>query len=71
MIPTVVLIVLKLIGIRGKLLGVTVVLTAMQAASFTAILAGKFNANEVFALKCVFVSTLLSIVTIPLILLLI
>lgn len=71
MIPIVVLTVLKLIGIRGELLGVTVVLTAMPAASFTAILAGKFNANEVFASKCVFVSTLLSIVTIPLILLLI
>ncbi|MBV7276944.1 AEC family transporter [Clostridium sp. PL3] len=71
MIPIVVLTVLKLIGIRGELLGVTVVLTAMPAASFTAILAGKFHANEVFASKCVFVSTLLSIVTIPLILLLI
>ncbi|WP_411682159.1 AEC family transporter [Clostridium thailandense] len=70
-IPIVVLTVLKLIGIRGELLGVTVVLTAMPAASFTAILAGKFHANEVFASKCVFVSTLLSIVTIPLILLLI
>ncbi|KZL93645.1 AEC family transporter [Clostridium magnum] len=70
-IPVLVLTALKLIGISGEILGVNVALTAMPAASFTAILAGKFNSNEIFASKCVFVSTFLSIVTIPLILLLI
>jgi len=71
MIPMVTLIVLKSIGISGEVLGTAIVLTAMPAGTFTAILAGKFHANEIFASNCVFVSTVLSIITIPLIILLI
>jgi malate permease and related proteins len=69
-IPVVTLLILKAIGVTGDILGVTVVLTAMPAGSFTAILAAKYKANETFASNCVFVTTLLSIITIPLIILL-
>jgi malate permease and related proteins len=71
MIPVATLIVLKSLGVSGEVLGTTVVLTAMPAGTFTAILAGKFNANEMFASNCVFVTTVLSIITIPFIILLI
>lgn len=71
MIPLLTLIILKTIGVSGEVLGTSVVLTAMPAGTFTAILAGKFNANESFASNCVFVTTVLSIITIPLIILLI
>lgn len=64
-IPAATLISLKTLGVSGKVLGTAVVLTAMPAGSFTAILASKFNANEIFASNCVFVSTMLSIITIP------
>lgn len=69
-IPVAVLIILKAIGVSGGVLGVTVVLTAMPAGSFTAIFAGKYNANEGFASNCVFITTLLSIITIPMVIML-
>ncbi len=64
-LPATSLMILKTLGINGKVLGTAVVLTAMPAGSFTAILASKFKANEIFASNCVFVSTMLSIITIP------
>jgi predicted permease len=70
LIPVATLMILRAFGVSGKVLGTTVILTAMPAASFTAILAAKFNANEVFASNCVFVTTLLSIITIPFIIML-
>jgi malate permease and related proteins len=69
-IPVATLIILRAIGASGDVLGVTVVLTAMPAGSFTAIFAGKYNANEAFASNCVFVTTLLSIITIPIVIML-
>jgi malate permease and related proteins len=69
-IPVATLIILKAIGVRDVILGVTVVLTAMPAGSFTAIFAGRYNANEAFASNCVFVTTLLSIITIPMVIML-
>ncbi len=45
--------------------GVTVVLSGMPAASVTAVMAAKYGKDEVFATKCVVLSTLLSMVTVP------
>lgn len=46
--------------------GVSVVLSDMPSASVTAVLAAKYGKDEVFATKCVVLSTLLSMVTVPL-----
>lgn len=46
--------------------GVSVVLSGMPSASVTAVLAAKYGKDEVFATKCVVLSTLLSMVTLPL-----
>ena len=46
--------------------GVSTVLAAMPAASSCAILASKYQCDEVFASKCVVFTTVLSMVTIPL-----
>lgn len=45
--------------------GISVVLAAMPAASTTAILAAKYDGDEVFATKCVVFTTLLSMVSAP------
>lgn len=55
-----------LLGLDPLVTGVAVVLAGMPAASVTAILAAKYNCDEVFATKCVVSSTLLSMVTAPL-----
>jgi len=67
-LPLLVYGVMKLIGISDMLTNISVLLTAMPVAATTAIFAEMFDADSVFASKCVAVSTLLSIVTIPLIL---
>ena len=46
--------------------GESVVLSGMPSASVTAVLAAKYGKDEVFATKCVVLSTLLSMVTVPL-----
>ena len=53
------------LGIDSLVMGVSVVLAAMPAASTTAVLASKYHADEVFATKCVVLSTLCSVVSIP------
>lgn len=54
------------LGLDRLVTGVSVVLAGMPAASITAILAAKYNCDEVFATKCVVSTTLLSMVTVPL-----
>ena len=71
LIPLVVLGVLTLLHIDALITGVTVLLAAMPAASTTAILAEKYNGDAKFASAAVFFSTLLSLVTVPLVLLLV
>ena len=58
---------LKLIGMEEQLMRVTVILLAMPVAYTTAILAERYNANYHFAGKCVCLSTVLSLLTVPLI----
>ena len=43
----------------------SVVITGMPIGSTTAILAQKYGADAQFASKCVFISTLTSLVTVP------
>jgi len=46
--------------------GVALILTAMPVGTTTALLAVKYNADVDFASKCVFVTTMLSLITVPL-----
>lgn len=45
--------------------GVSVVLSGMPAASITAVMASKYGKDEIFATKCVVLTTLLSMLTVP------
>lgn len=45
--------------------GVALVLTAMPVGTTTALLAAKYHADVVFASKCVFVTTIASLITVP------
>ncbi|MEA4815435.1 MAG: AEC family transporter [Lachnospiraceae bacterium] len=65
LLPVIVLFVLKFLGISGAVYGVSVLLTAMPMGSTTVILAEKYNANGPFASKCIFMTALLSIITLP------
>lgn len=47
------------------ILGVTVIMAAMPAAANTALFAGKFNSDTYTASKIVFITTLMSVITIP------
>ena len=69
LIPFAVLGVLSLLGIDSLITGVAVLLSAMPAASTTAILAEKYGGDAKFASAIVFFSTLLSMITVPVVLL--
>lgn len=56
---------LTLLNVDPLTTGVAVALTGMPIGSTTAILAQKYGANAQFASKCVFLSTLTSLVTVP------
>lgn len=56
----------RLFGLETILTGVAVVLTAMPIGSSSAMLAAKYKGDYEFASKCVVISTILSIATIPL-----
>lgn len=68
--PILVLLILKGFGIRGMYLGIPVLISGMPAAANTVIMATKYGGDSVLASRCVFVSTILSAFTIPLIILL-
>ncbi len=65
LIPLLVFVICHLIGIPSLETNVSVVLAGMPAASTTAVLASKYGSDEQFATKLVILSTLLSVVTIP------
>jgi malate permease and related proteins len=66
LIPSLVLAGCLLFGIDPLIMGVAVILAAMPAGSTTAILAAKYDGDAEFATKCVVLSTILSMVAIPL-----
>jgi len=55
-----------LLGMSGTALGVSVLMIGMPMASTTAIFAARYGSDASFATKCVVLSTLLSMLTIPL-----
>ena len=55
-----------LFHVGGTAAGLSVVLAAMPAGSTTAILAAKYHGDEVFATQCVVVTTVLSMIMLPL-----
>lgn len=65
-IPLLAFAVLKLIGLPDMLLKVCVLLVAMPIATTTAIFAELYDSDSIFASRAVVLSTLMSIVTIPL-----
>lgn len=66
LIPFLVFACCRLLHVDTLLSGVSVLLTGMPAGSTTAILAAKYDGDYIFATKCVVITTLLSLVTIPL-----
>lgn len=65
LLPFLCLAALKALGADPLTTGVSVVLSGMPIGSTTAILAQKYGADAPFASKCVFLSTLTSLVTVP------
>ena len=51
------------------LAGVSLILTGMPAGSTSALLAVKYGADEDYASRCIVTTTILSLVTIPLLML--
>lgn len=66
-VPLLVLAVLTLLGIKGMVLGICVISMAMPAAANTAMFAEKFDGDTKLASRCIFLSTALSLFTIPLV----
>lgn len=66
LLPVICLIALKILELNALSIGVSVTLSGMPIGSSTAILAQKYGADAQFASKCVFICTLASLVTVPL-----
>lgn len=64
-IPGIMFLVLNALGAEGYVLGVPVLIAAMPAAANSGIFAARFNNNATLASKLIFISTLISAVTIP------
>lgn len=64
-LPVICLLGLKALQVDPLTTGVSVALTGMPIGSTTAILAQKYGADAQFASKCVFISTLTSLATVP------
>ncbi|WP_027309233.1 AEC family transporter [Caloramator sp. ALD01] len=69
-IPLIVYFILNLFGLKDFYLNIPVIITAMPAAANTVIMAEKYGGNPEYASKVVFLTTILSVVTIPAILIL-
>ncbi len=69
-IPVMAMLVLQFLGFKDYLVGIPVIILAMPAPAMVTILATKYNNDYHLASKTVFLSTLFSILTIPLVLIL-
>ena len=65
-LPVLVWLVLRQFDMNPLILGVTVVISAMPVATMTTLLAAKYGEDEQLAASGVFLSTLMSLITIPL-----
>lgn len=70
LLPIMALIIMRVLQFPTLSVAVAVILTGMPIGSSTAILAEKYKADSRFGSKCIFVSTVLSLFTIPLLTLL-
>ena len=64
-LPVLTLFLCRMIGLSDVISGTAMILTSMPAATTTALLASKYNADVTFASKLVFTTTVLSLVTAP------
>ena len=65
LIPVLVLIPCRLLGLDEMVTGVSVLLAAMPAGATTSILAAKYDADAGFTTKMIIMSTLASVITTP------
>lgn len=65
LIPILVMVTGLLLSVKGQILGISVILAGMPAGATTTLLAAKYDSDADFASKCTVLSTLLSMVTIP------
>lgn len=65
LVPFLVFLGCRLLRVDSLVTGVSVVLSGMPAASVTAVMAAKYGKDEIFATKCVVLTTLLSMLTVP------
>ena len=68
-LPAIALIILHLIYMDSTLIGVAAIITGMPAGSTSALLASKYGADEDYASRCIITTTILSLVTVPLLIL--
>ena len=71
LLPIAALLILRFLHMDSLLTGVSIIMTGMPAGATTALLAAKYGADEEFASQLVVTSTILSLVTMPLLMLLI
>lgn len=63
--PMLVYFILKLLGTSNIVLCICVILVAMPTGSLVGVFAERYNGNKAVASKCVFLTTVLSMITIP------
>ncbi len=71
LLPLLTLGIATLFHLDSTVSGIALVLTSMPVGTTTALLAAKYNADVNFASKCVFVTTMLSLITVPILMMLI
>jgi predicted permease len=71
LLPLLTIGIVSLLHLDTTISGVALVLTAMPVGTTTALLAAKYHADVAFASKCVFITTLASLITVPILMLLI
>ena len=69
-LPLVALVILKALKVDPMLTGISLILTGMPAGSTSALLAAKYGADEDYASRCIVTTTILSLITVPLLMLL-
>lgn len=70
-LPLLVSAVLSLVGVTGVVRQVTILESAVPTAVLTGIIAGRYGANEEFVASAIFVTTLMSVVLLPAVLILV
>ena len=69
LVPMIIYVVLKLLKVDDLLLNICVILQAMPAAVMAPLIAEKYGGNNLLASQCVFITTIVSAVTIPIVIL--